>query len=442
LSGAPFDVAVAGGGPAGLAAACAAAMAGLRVVVLERRALPADKACGEGLLPKAVESLAALGALDHLGPGRVRPLLAVALDPGGRLLGRGPPAGARRAGGPAPRALGALGCRAVELGVEVRDRSEVVAHRREPDRVVLQTDAGEVVARMLVAADGLSSPIRRREGLDLRAAGPRRFGLRRHHAVAPWADAVEVHFARGVEAYLTPAGPGRVGLAFLFEEGEPADADALLARFPILAARLGGAPAETRPLGAGPLARRARARVADRLALVGDAGGYLDAITGEGLSLAFEGALALGRILPEALARGAGRDALRPYEREVEGSYRRYGRGDPPGARHGAAAAAEAERASPAGPPSAPLRKAGGGGGGAGREGDPVPAGPPGRLRCRLPRRRDLHARDSHRGRLLGDRPGLGARREGLPGHAVGTRRGGRGDGGAPARERPATCRA
>jgi flavin-dependent dehydrogenase len=324
LSGGPFDVAVVGGGPAGLAAACAAALAGLRVVVLERRALPADKACGEGLLPKAVEALAALGALDHLDRAGCAPFSRLRW-----IQEDGSSAEARL---PAPGGLGvrrlalsaALGRRAVELGVEVRDRSEVVAHRREPDRVVLQTDAGEVVARMLVAADGLSSPIRRREGLDLPSTGPRRFGLRRHHAVAPWADAVEVHFARGVEAYLTPAGPGRVGLAFLFEEGEPADADALLARFPILAARLGGAPAETRPLGAGPLARRTRARVADRLALVGDAGGYLDAITGEGLSLAFEGALALGRILPEALERGAGRDALRPYEREVEGSYRRY----------------------------------------------------------------------------------------------------------------------
>jgi flavin-dependent dehydrogenase len=64
--------------------------------------------------------------------------------------------------------------------------------------------------------------------------------------------------------------------------------------------------------------------VADRLVLAGDAGGYVDAITGEGLSLAFEGALALSRLLPEALARGASCETLRPFEEAMRARYRRY----------------------------------------------------------------------------------------------------------------------
>ena len=55
--------------------------------------------------------------------------------------------------------------------------------------------------------------------------------------------------------------------------------------------------------------------------LVGDAPGYVDAITGEGLSLAFQGALALGRILPGALAAGATRDAFAGWAR---GEARRF----------------------------------------------------------------------------------------------------------------------
>ncbi|MFP2908068.1 NAD(P)/FAD-dependent oxidoreductase, partial [Pyxidicoccus sp. 3LFB2] len=72
------------------------------------------------------------------------------------------------------------------------------------------------------------------------------------------------------------------------------------------------------------LARVARARIADRFALVGDAAGYVDALTGEGLSLAFACAESLGTLLPEALAKGATTDALRPYEACFQRVFRKY----------------------------------------------------------------------------------------------------------------------
>jgi flavin-dependent dehydrogenase len=350
------DAVVVGGGPAGLAFAAAAAARGLDALVLEKREGSLDKACGEGLLPAGRRALEALGALALVAPAERWPIdelhwcdrgreLAVCLPDGGGV-------GVRRTALSA-----ALRARAAALGAEVRTGAEVVAHRREEGRIVAALATGEEVAgRLLVAADGLASPVRRREGLDLPAPrrSPARFGIRRHFAIAPWSRAVEVHFGTDAEAYLTPVGPGQVGLALLFErdargstgspradesrerpltlslsKGEPVEGratrfDDLLARFPALEARLAGARPVTEALGAGPLARRARARIADRLVLLGDAAGYLDAVTGEGLSLAFGCAQDLAALLPDALARGATAAALAGYEQAWRRRYRVY----------------------------------------------------------------------------------------------------------------------
>jgi len=319
------DVVVAGGGPAGLAVAAEAARRGLDALVLERRALPADKACGEGLLPRAVAALDALGVLPHLDPDGFAPFheLHWIQEDGARAEARLP-----APGGLGVRRLAlsaALAARARELGAEVRDRTALLAHRREAGRVVCTLEGADPVeARLLVAADGLGSPIREREGLSRPVPGRRRFGLRRHYAARPWAPAVEVHFDEGAEAYVTPAGPDRVGVAFLFEEGQAPDFDALLARFPRVAERLAGGSHDSTLAGSGPLARRAAARALPRLVLVGDAGGYVDAITGEGLSLAFEEARLLGPILPAAIAAGARREDFHGWEREVAARFRRY----------------------------------------------------------------------------------------------------------------------
>ncbi len=319
------DVIVIGGGPAGLAAATAVAARGLDALVLERRALPVDKACGEGLLPGGVRALQALGAARHLDPDGWSPLRAIRW-----VQEDGTSAQARL---PGPGGMGirrlalsaALAARAREAGAEVRDGAPVETHRRDAGGGTVVLASGEEFrARVLVAADGLASAIRDREGLSGHARGLRRFGLRRHFALAPWTDAVEVHFSRGVEAYVTPVGPRRVGLAFLFEEGAAPDFEGLMARFPSLASRLAGAPFDSALAGAGPLGRDASARVLDRLLLAGDAGGYVDAITGEGVSLALEEAVLLGNLLPDALSRGATRQALLPWEQAVRNRHRRH----------------------------------------------------------------------------------------------------------------------
>ena len=129
-------------------------------------------------------------------------------------------------------------------------------------------------------------------GLEGATARRKRFGLRRHFAIAPWSDRVEVYWRDGCEAYVTPVAEDEVGVAMLWS-GEGGRFECLLERFPDLARRLASAPVASRDRGAGPFHRRARAAVRGRIALVGDAAGYVDAITGEGLALAFREAQAL-----------------------------------------------------------------------------------------------------------------------------------------------------
>lgn len=318
------DAVVVGGGPAGLAFAIAAAALGLDVAVLERRPGPVDKACGEGLLPAGVRSLERLGARARLPPEDARPIAEIRwIEPGYEVA---------RLRLPAPGGLGirrtalsaALLARAREVGVELLSDVEVTGHRREADRIWAIGRGGDVAAKVLVAADGLASPARRREGLEAAAGRRPRFGIRRHISVEPWADAVEVHFGEGAEAYVTPAGAHRVGIAILFEREESARFEALMERFPALAALVAAAEPETAVRGAGPFDRRSTSRIAERLVLLGDAAGYVDAVTGDGLALAFGCAEDLAALLPAALAHGASREALAPYEAAWRRRFRPY----------------------------------------------------------------------------------------------------------------------
>jgi flavin-dependent dehydrogenase len=128
---------------------------------------------------------------------------------------------------------------------------------------------------------------------------------------------VEVHWQTGVEAYVTPVGPERVGVAFLWSDGK-GDFDTFLARFPAIAERLGQAPPEDGVRGAGPFDVTAETQVKGRILLVGDAAGYVDPLTGEGVSLALEAGAAL---VSAALANEPGR-----YPEEWRRLFRRHER--------------------------------------------------------------------------------------------------------------------
>lgn len=321
------DVAIIGGGPAGLATAIGAASRGLSVEVFDRRPGPVDKACGEGLMPPGLEALERLGVRALLREEDTAPFESIAyVQHGARAEGKLP----------APGGLGirrlalveAMTERAKTVGVTLSLANGVRFHRRVRGGVEVTTDTETVQAGLLVGADGLHSPTREREGLAGPVAPLKRFGLRQHFAIAPWSRTVEVHFAEGVEAYVTPAGRKRVGLAFLWEDRNagPVSFGALLAKFPELRARFDGAPTDSSPRGAGPLLQHVKRRVAERVALVGDAAGYVDAITGEGLTQAFHGAEALARVLPEALSRHGAVEAFAPYEQAADLAFTKYAR--------------------------------------------------------------------------------------------------------------------
>jgi flavin-dependent dehydrogenase len=269
------DLLVVGGGPVGLATAIEGSLAGLSVAVLDRRTGPIDKACGEGLMPSARAALERLGVgvegrefrgIRYRAPGRS----ATALFAGPAGLG------VRRVALSA-----ALGARADELGVKRLDLAATAP--------VLGAEGVEVAgvsAAWLAVADGLHSPTRRALGLQRTppASALPRYGLRRHYRLEPWTDLVEVYWSGRAEAYVTPVAADVVGVAVL-GSGDGRSFETLLKDFPELRERVDDAPAASGVRGAGPLRQRTTCRVAGRALLVGDAAGYVDALTGEGLSV-------------------------------------------------------------------------------------------------------------------------------------------------------------
>ena len=267
------DMFVVGGGPAGLACAITGALRGLKVRVVDVAAVgPVDKACGEGLLPDAVEALRRLGV-------RVT---------GHRFAGIRFHEGERVAQARFPSGSG-LGVRRTELHGALIRRAAEIGVRVEWGTAFQGLD--EIEARFVIGADGGQSRVREAAGLD-RPVTTRRVGLRRHFAVAPWSEFVEVYWGDGVQAYVTPVGKNEVGVAFLATRRMEGVEEAL-ETFPELRARLEGAEATSRAKGGLTVTRKLGSVTAGRVALVGDASGSVDAITGEGLNLAFRQAEAL-----------------------------------------------------------------------------------------------------------------------------------------------------
>jgi menaquinone-9 beta-reductase len=280
----PTDVFIIGGGPAGLAAALAARRKGFDVTLADGARPPIDKACGEGLMPDGLAVLRSLGvALDA----------ADAQPFGGiRFVGCGVSV---ESAFPEGYALGVRRTVLHSRMVEAAAAAGVRMMWGTPVSIADQT----IPARWIVGADGFHSRVGRWAGLAAKPPVDQRFGFRIHYRVAPWSDYMELHWGAGCQIYVTPIGAREV-CAALISRDRRLRLDEALAQFPQLAARLAGAPRATTERGA-VTANRSLPRVyRGNVALIGDASGSVDAITGEGLCLAFHQAIALA----ESLASG------------------------------------------------------------------------------------------------------------------------------------------
>jgi menaquinone-9 beta-reductase len=283
------DVFIIGGGPAGLAAALAARAEGFRVTVADWCRPPIDKACGEGLMPDSLEALAKLGVTLDLR--ECRPFRGI------RFVGNGTSA---QADFPSGVGIGVRRTILHRLLVESAAAAGVAMlwgariQGLSPDGVRLET--GEVRCRWVIGADGGRSFVRRWAGLEACSREQRRFGFRRHYRVEPWAEHMELYWGAACQIYVTPVACGEICVAVI-SKNRRLRLDEALVQFPELAARLHTAPFTTIERGAVSATRKLKSVCRGRVALIGDASGSVDAITGEGLSIAFRQAPALADAL-------------------------------------------------------------------------------------------------------------------------------------------------
>jgi menaquinone-9 beta-reductase len=294
------DLFVIGGGPAGLATAIAARRKGFTVVVADGAVPPVDKPCGEGLMPHTVAALGELG---------------VALSPLSGFSFRGIQFVSNKVRVSADFPVGqGIGIRrqslhhtmmkeADRLGIQLLWKTAV----KGVDRGEVQFASGSVVARWIVGADGSSSRVRRWTGLDTARGRKQRFAVRRHYRVRPWSDYTEVHWGPRLQAYITPIAAEEICIVVVGERREDANFERAVIYFPELGGRLSLAGLAGRERGCVTVTHSLPRVSRGNVALVGDASGGVDAITGEGLGLAFRQA----QVLIQAIES----DDLAVYER-------------------------------------------------------------------------------------------------------------------------------
>lgn len=317
------DVVIAGGGLAGAVTALALARHGLGCVVVDKAKFPRDKPCGEGLLPHGLELLAGLGLGDVVAACDGQPFGGILYRCHG-VVARGDFEGGASGRGVRRRLLDEkLRERAAAAGARLLWGTVREAAVDEEGATITLADGTILRGRFLVGADGPRSLVRHALGLDGGAPRRPRYALRRHFrlpAGTALPERVEVNVLDGYELYVTPVATDVVGVAALCEKRAMHDGAgraeerlaALIAGCAPVAARLAGGTPEGKALACGPLRVRATDVGRGRAFLVGDAAGYIDAITGEGMSLAVAtaglcadaiAAVAAGRSLEVARAR-------------------------------------------------------------------------------------------------------------------------------------------
>ena len=327
------EVAIVGGGPAGAALAVHLARRGRDVVLLERQPAYHWRAGGVFSSPATVTELAALG-IDALGLDMARPIPRLWLEiPGAPPL----PLNYGRRTVADPSAVGfdraaldphLLDC-ARAAGADVRTGAQAAI--LDLDRPRLAIAGRELRADVLVGADGIRSGVARAAGVVGTPWLPRRIGLTCHLPETGTPGDARLVVLRDGYCGLAPVPGGRVNVGIVLGEGGERELRRRGAAA-ILASTLASLPplpdGSTAPVpgpqdgvpvdrlvGASPLSHAVTRRAGRRWLLVGDAAGFLDPFSGEGLHRAFVSA----RIAAEAIERfRAGRTAsLDHYDRAM-----------------------------------------------------------------------------------------------------------------------------
>lgn len=289
------------------------------MLVVDRQQFPRAKACGEGLFPLGVAELERLGVLASIADVS-SPLRVVRFH-----------AGRQTVEAPLGRTAGGLGVsrlhldvavleRAREAGVDVRLGVTATGLRVRKGKVVaLQTSEGDLPGRAFLAADGLQSRLRRVAGLDGRRRGDR-YGVSGHVSlpVAPKPE-VDVYFERGHEIYVTPLGGNCVNVAVLTRRaGMRPFAGDFRGRFEEMlrehSAFRDGFDLCSEPLAAGPFPAGCSRAWRANLVLAGDAAGFFDGISGEGMTAALLSARECAAAVDAYLESGS-YEAFRKYDR-------------------------------------------------------------------------------------------------------------------------------